>query len=275
MMKQVVVFNDIAGIAACTLGVAMPILSVCDCKAYPVPTAVFSSSTRIEGVQFASLSAFLPKVEAHWQTVDMIPDAMLTGCFADADGVAPVLAIAERFKKQGTLLVVDPVMGDDGYVFASPELQQGFRRLVALADITCPNFTELCVLLGEDYAAMDKLSYEDKIAYLTANASRLGVPNVVVTGIRNGDEVVNFVYEKGRVSVFAHPFHHKGVCGTGDMFSNILLTRVLYGRSVAEGVQFAGQWIEQLTRNMSEHPERGLYIGGERLLALRKGILEK
>ena len=40
-MKEVVVFNDIAGVANCTLGVSLPLLNICDCKVYPVPTAVF------------------------------------------------------------------------------------------------------------------------------------------------------------------------------------------------------------------------------------------
>lgn len=272
-MKQVVVFNDIAGIAACTLGVAMPILSVCDCKAYPIPTAVFSSSTRVAGVQFASLSEFLPKVAAHWATLDFAPDAVLTGCFADDKGVEAVLPAVERLKKAGAFVMVDPVMGDDGRLFASAEHVEASLRLVRLADLTCPNFTEFCALTGADYAKLDGVEYAEKIAFLQGHAMALGVKRVVVTGIRNGDEVANFVYDDEQIDVFTHPFHHQGVCGTGDMFSNIVLTRVLYGKGLAEAVRYAGEWIADLMKELPEKPEYGMYIGGERLLALRKGIL--
>ena len=273
-MKQVVVFNDIAGIAACTLGVALPILSVCDCKVYPMPTAVFSSSTRIAGVQFTSLSGFLPKVAEHWQGIDFAPDAILTGCFADDQGVAPVLSIVRRFKAAGSFVMVDPVMGDDGYVFASPALQDGFRQLVSLADLTCPNFTEFCVLLGADYVALDKASYADKMAFISANVASLDVSRVIITGIRNGNKVCNYVYDNGVETVLEHVFRNMGVCGTGDMFSNIVLSRVLRGVATADAVRFAGEWIEDLAADMGDHPERGLYIGGARLTALRQGILD-
>ena len=272
-MKQVVVFNDIAGIAACTLGVALPILSVCDCKVYPMPTAVFSSSTRIEGVQSTSLSHFLPTVAKHWSQIDFAPDAVLTGCFADHEGVPAVCEIVRRYKERGSLIMVDPVMGDEGYVFAGEALRAEFGKLVSMADITCPNFTEFCVLIGADYARLERLSCAEKVAFLRENAPALGVQKLVVTGIREGQSVSNFVYDNGSVEVLAHTFHHQSVCGTGDMFSNIVLSRVLRGQSLADAVRFAGEWIENLAQDMSDHPERGLYIGGERLFALRKGIL--
>lgn len=273
-MKQVIVLNDIAGIAACTLGVSLPILSVCDCKVYPMPTAVFSSSTRVAGVQCVPLSDFLPKVAAHWSALPLDIDAILMGCFADEVGVEAAIAIVEGVRKEGTLVLVDPVMGDEGRVFASEAHSEAMRRLVAKADITCPNFTEFCVLCGADFAAMETLSYQEKLAFLDEKVPTLGVPRVVVTGIRGGDTVCNYVYDNGMVTLHTHPFHHFGVCGTGDMFSNIMLTRVLYGQDLDTAVQTAGEWIASVTETMPAHPEYGLYLGGERLIALRKGILD-
>jgi pyridoxine kinase len=272
-MKQVVVLNDIAGIAACTLGVSLPILSICDCKVYPMPTAVFSSSTRVEGVQFSSMSDFLPKVAAHWASIDFAPDAVLTGCFADDKGIDAVLPVVKQYRDNNALIMVDPVMGDEGRVFASEAHQAAMRRLAALADIICPNFTEFCVLCGADYEALEQLPYAEKMAFLRGHVEALGVKKVVVTGIRNGEEVSNYAYDEGKIDIYTHPFHHQSVCGTGDMFSNIVLARCLWGQTLADSVKYAGKWIEDLAKNMPEHPERGLYIGGKRLMALRENIL--
>lgn len=272
-MKQVVVFNDIAGIAACTLGVSLPLLTACDCKVYPVPTAVFSSSTRVAGVRFHSLSDFLPQVAEHWAGLEFAPDAILTGCFADDAGVRAVLPIVQSLKDKGAFVMVDPVMGDDGHFFASPEHVQATLDLVHMADLTCPNFTEFCALMGADYARMDTLTYAEKIEFLKGHVSALGVKRVIVTGIRNGADVANFVYDDGQIDVLSHPFHHQGVCGTGDMFSNIVLARILWGEPLAEAVEFAGLWIAELMQDFPAKPEYGMYIGGERLIALRKGIL--
>ena len=272
-MKEVVVFNDIAGIAACTLGVSLPLLSVCDCKVYPVPTAVFSSSTRVEGVQFTSLSAFLPKVAAHWSGLPFAPDAILLGCFADAVGAEAVKPIVERFKKAGAFVMIDPVMGDEGSVFASPEHREVMRRMVRFADLTCPNFTEFCVLIGADFEQLEALPYTEKIDFIKGHVASLGVSKVIVTGVRDGAKVANFVYDNGKTDVFAHPFHHHGVCGTGDMFSNIVLAHVLWGKPLSEAVQYAGQWIAALMEEMPERPEYGMYMGGERLMALRRQVI--
>ena len=272
-MKEVVVFNDIAGIADCTLGVALPILSVCDCKVYPVPTAVFSSSTRVTGVRFASLSNFLPKVAEHWAELDFAPDAALIGCFADECGVKAALPIVKLLKERGAFVMVDPVMGDDGKIWASPEHVRFMYEMVRMSDLTCPNFTEFCALLSADYQTLDAASFEEKLAFFEGHVGVLGVPKVIVTGVRKGDEVANFVYDEGKVSVCIHPFHHQGVCGTGDMFSNIVMARTLWGKPLVEAVQFAGEWIEDLMKELPAKPEYGMYLGGERLFAVRKGIL--
>ena len=272
-MKEVVVFNDIAGVANCTLGVSLPLLNICDCKVYPVPTAVFSSSTRVEGVRFASLSGFLPKVAEHWAELDFAPDAVLVGCFADEWGAKAAVPIVKLLKNRGASVMIDPVMGDDGKIWATPEHVQFMFEMVRLADVTCPNFTEFCALLSADYEKLDASTFEEKLAFFKGHVGVLGVPKVVVTGVRNGDEVSNFVFDEGKVSVFSHPFHHKGVCGTGDMFSNIVLARTLWGKPLAEAVAFAGEWISDLMKELPEKPEYGMYLGGERLLAVRKGIL--
>ena len=271
-MKQVVVFNDIAGIAACTLGVSLPLLTACDCKVYPVPTAVFSSSTRVAGVRFHSMSSFLPQVAEHWAGLEFAPDAILTGCFADADGANAVLPIVKSLKEKGAFVMVDPVMGDDGHLFASPEHVKANAELVRLADLTCPNFTEFCALMGADYAALDAMTYAEKIEFLRGHVSALGPRQVIVTGVRDGDKVSNFVYDDGRIEIISHPFHHQGVCGTGDMFSNIVLARTLWGKPLVESVAFAGEWIAELMQDLPAKPEYGMYIGGERLIVLRKSI---
>ena len=272
-MKEVVLINDIAAIAACTLGVSVPILSVCDCKPYPVPTAVFTSSTRIEGFACTSLSAFLPAYAKHWSTLQFRADAVMTGCFADADGVDAAIVMLDTTKGPSTLCVVDPVMGDDGHLFASDAHVQAMRRLLKYADVMCPNFTEFCALLGEDYAAWDQATLDEKVRLIKERAADTGVAKVVVTGLRESDVVANVVFDGTDCTVYRHPFCNKGVCGTGDMFSSILLVGLLFGKDINETVSFAGQWIRELAAVPPVHPERGLFIGGERLFAIRRWAL--
>lgn len=52
------------------------------------------------------------------------------------------------------LIVVDPVMGDHGkpYKTYTKELQTRMGELVSVADLITPNYTEACILLGEEYS---------------------------------------------------------------------------------------------------------------------------
>ena len=48
MLKHVAVIDDIVSFGKCSLGVAIPILSVSKCEVYPAITSVFSAHTPIE-----------------------------------------------------------------------------------------------------------------------------------------------------------------------------------------------------------------------------------
>ena len=59
----------------------------------------------------------------------------------------------KEFTTQRTTVIVDPVMGDYGKLYATytQELCQGIGRLVQYADILTPNVTEACILTGTPY----------------------------------------------------------------------------------------------------------------------------
>ena len=120
-MKKVVAFNDIAALAGCTLGVLLPILTAGDCKVYPVPTAAFTSSTRVEGFRCQPMDDYLKMVKEHWSGLDFDLDAVLTGCAGSAEGVDTIAQIVAILKAKGALAIVDPVMGDDGSLFVAPD----------------------------------------------------------------------------------------------------------------------------------------------------------
>ncbi len=50
-------------------------------------------------------------------------------------------------------LCIDPVLGDNGNLYSTMDqkLVEGMKRLVTKADIITPNFTEVSLLLGEEY----------------------------------------------------------------------------------------------------------------------------
>lgn len=59
-----------------------------------------------------------------------------------------VESFIKTFRKEHTIVVVDPVMGDHGSISSvyTEEMCLLMRRLVSLADIVTPNLTEGCRL---------------------------------------------------------------------------------------------------------------------------------
>ena len=87
----------------------------------------------------------------------------MTGFLGSKDQIELVLEFARRFKKENTLFVVDPVMGDGGKLYSSynEELCLKMRQLLNVADVLTPNLTEVCQLLDIEYP--DKMPTEAEL----------------------------------------------------------------------------------------------------------------
>ena len=114
-MKNCVVFNDLSGYGNCSLMAAIPVLTVMGVRVHPVPTAVLTRQTGYDRYSMEDLTGFMPQFTADWQEVQ--PDGIITGFLsnpAQGDCIADFLAV---HRTADTLLVVDPVMADDGSLY--------------------------------------------------------------------------------------------------------------------------------------------------------------
>ena len=71
-------------------------------------------------------------------------DAIYTGYLASAEQVADVCAFFDTFKTADNLIVVDPVMADNGKLYPAfgPEFPAEMAKVCAKADLIVPNLTE-------------------------------------------------------------------------------------------------------------------------------------
>ena len=211
---------------------------------------------------------YLKMVKEHWAGLDFDLDAVLTGCAGSAEGIRCIAEIVSMLKAKGALVIVDPVMGDDGSLFVALDQVDALKDLVKYADVTCPNMTELCALKGVDYARAFNMSYEEQLDLLDRLVPTLDVGKVVVTGIRHGDEVTNYVWDNGQRHLISHPYYHGSVCGTGDMFSGVMTVRLLKGDDLLSAVKFASDWIVDIVKDPVKDPQFGLPIGSTALSKL-------
>ena len=152
----------------------------------------------------------------------------------------------QNFRADGTIVVVDPVMGDHGKVYQTytPAMCAGTAHLAAQADVITPNLTEAALLLGipyEDLPAgeagcreiVEKLSLEGRRSVVLTGASLApGQTGAVCFDARTGQtQVVQTAY-------IAHEFH-----GTGDVFSSVLTGALVRGASLAEAAGEAAGFV--------------------------------
>lgn len=116
MIKRAAAIHDISGLGRCSLTMALPILSVLGTQCCPVPTAVLSSQTDgYRDYTFTDLTEALPDYIAHWKKNGEQFDAIYTGFLGSAKQIDIVADFIDTFRSPQTLVLVDPVMGDNGH----------------------------------------------------------------------------------------------------------------------------------------------------------------
>ncbi len=151
--KRVVAIHDISCLGKCSLTVALPVISAMGIEVCPIPTAILSTHTGFPGATYRDLTDDILPVARHWQALGAGCDAVYTGYMGSLRQIDRVLEAIGTLKSPGTRVVVDPVMADDGRLYARipPDFPAGMRKLAAAADLILPNRTEAALLLDEPF----------------------------------------------------------------------------------------------------------------------------
>ena len=167
-MKKVAVIQDMSSFGKCSLTAAIPVLSVMGVQAVPLPTAILTSQTEYPSYYCEDLTSKMNHFVDEWSKLGAAFDGIHTGFVTGKEQIENIFSFLHTFYKEGTTLLVDPVMGDRGEMYDafSDELIGYMKELVKRADIITPNVTECCLLTGLSY---DKLqSYRANEDYLLA-----------------------------------------------------------------------------------------------------------
>lgn len=260
-MKRIVTIQDISCFGKCSLTVALPIISACGVEVCPIPTAVLSTHTGgFKGFTIHDLTKEIYPITEHWKTLDMSFDGIYTGYLGSREQLKIVSDFIDDFKKENTLVFIDPVMGDHGRLYAG--FDESFAKemvsLVKKADIIAPNLTEVSYLLGEEY----KEDFTDEeIKRMLKKLSDLGAKTVIITGVRRGDKLGVFAYESEK-DEFTHYFRERindTFHGTGDVFASVCSSALVKGFSVKEAIEIATDFVVECIHHTAPDKENHWY----------------
>ena len=244
-VKRVAAIHDLSGFGRASLTVVIPIISSMNHQVCPMPTAVLSTHTGgFKDYSFVDLTDSMVAFAEHWKKLNLDFDCIYSGFLGSVKQIDILDKFIDDMKRDYTLTVVDPVLGDNGKLYdtMNEEIVKKMRVLIKKADIITPNYTEAVLLLGEEYS--QEIS-EDKIKDWLKRLSDMGPKIVIITSVphkNNMTDVIAYNREDGRfwkVSCVYIPAHFPG---TGDMFTSVIVGSMLKGDSLPmaldRGVQF-------------------------------------
>lgn len=259
-IPRIAAVHDLCGYGKCSLGVAIPVLSAAGCDVCPVPTGLFSSHTAFPGWYMHDTTDILRDYLNAWRGIDVQIDAVYSGFLGAPEQVDVIRSLYQEFPD--AIKMVDPVMADHGKVYPTytPELCDAMASLAADADILTPNLTEAAIILGEpigdEWGGADIPDEEaERIARALLDK---GAKNVVLKGIqREGDDIIrNFVASASAPDIVevGNEYVPYMLHGTGDVYASCVLAAVMAGRSLVEGVAFAGDFVHDAMIVSADQP---------------------
>lgn len=254
--KRVAAIHDISGFGKCSLTVALPILSAAGIETAALPTAVLSTHTGgISGFTYRDLTEDIRPFTEHWNSLGLHFDAIYSGFLGSFEQLDLVGEFFDRFKTDDNIILVDPVMADNGamYKIFTPDFASGMAGLCSKADILVPNITEATFLLGESY--QDGPYTKAYIESLLQKLTTLGAKKVVLTGVFFDEKelgAATYDKETGAIDYILAPripgYYH----GTGDVFGSALLSALLNGFNLRNATEIAVRYTTESIKRTYE-----------------------
>ncbi len=261
-MKRIVSIQDISCLGRCSLTVALPIISAMGVETCVVPTAVLSTHTMFSGYTFRDLTEDLPPIAEHWEREGFAFDAVYTGYLGSQRQLSIVEDYFRRFGGNA-LKLVDPVMGDNGRLYAgfTPDFARKMAALCGKADVILPNLTEAAFLLDRPYleAGYGEAEILDTLEALCG----LGAETAVLTGVSLRPGEIGFMSlnsRTGETDAYFHPRVEASFHGTGDIFASVVTGALMLDKSLGESLRLAADYTAECIRITAEDP-KGIRYG--------------
>ena len=255
--QQLLLINDMCGYGKVALSAMLPVLSHMGYRIHNLPTALVSDTLNYPKFYIHDTTEYVRESLAIWEDLGFEFDAISTGFIVTEEEARIISDFCHRRAKTGTKVFVDPIMADNGRLYAGvPESTIGLMRsLIECADCAVPNYTEACLLT--ETSMESELTSEAARALVDA-VRNLGAKSVVVTSCKvdGSDVIAGFDHTTGEY--FTVPIDMLPVCfpGTGDTFSSVLLGRVMHGWSLERASADAARVVRELIARNADQEDK-------------------
>lgn len=260
-MKRILTIQDISCLGKCSITIALPVISAMGVETVILPTAVLSTHTMFKNFTFKDLTDQLEPIVNHWKSENVKFDAIYTGYLGSAQEIEIVKHIFEEFADENTLKFVDPVMADNGKLYAGfdEEYARLNASLCAVSDIVVPNITEACLMTGTEY----RTEYDEEyIKSLLQKLYHLGAKKPVITGVSLlPNKTGVYGYDSKTKEYFSYQNDKIGVSyhGTGDLFSSVSVGCMVQDIPIDVAFKIAADYTRDTIKATLNDPKKPWY----------------
>ncbi len=252
--KKLALIHAVSGFGHSTMSVILPVVSAMGVQGCPLPTAIFSNHTGFpDWYKLDFTEHMMPYIQA-WDNLNIAFDGIYSGYLGSGAQCQVVLTLVE--KQPNATFFLDPVMGDHGRLYSAitPEHVAAMKELVTHAAYLLPNITEACILTETPYR---EAFSEKELAQITNKLHAMGPAHIVITGLAHGNTLTNYISEivdgTQKTGMVSMPVAGKSRPGTGDIFGSIVVSDIIKGQPLTQGVQKAAQFISDCIKASDEY----------------------
>ena len=272
-MKKICCVNDMPGVGKIALSAMSPILSINGIDVSYLPTALVSNTLDFGKFDILDTSDYMNKTVDIWNELGFKFDCISTGFMINPKQIEIVEKLINNHQdKKDLLVVVDPIMGDDGNLYNGIDESNVsiMRKLSSYADILIPNYTEAC-FLTDLYKCKNSITKEDA-KYLIDKIKTLGCKSVVITSVvvDNKHFVIGYDNKLNKYFNIEYDYIDVRFPGTGDIFSAVLISNVLNGKDLFDSTKHAMEIVKEIILNNIDKKEKFYGVDIERYISERK-----
>lgn len=246
MSKKIAIINDISGYGRCSISVIQPIVSHLGIQGCPVPTAIFSNHTGFPSFYRQDFTKHMQPYIDEWKKLELEFDGIMTGFLGSARQIGIVEQFIKDFRSEKTVVLVDPVMGDNGHIYPTytKKMCEEMKKLLAYADIITPNLTEACFLTDTPYKECGWKHAELEV--MAKQLQQMGAKSLVITGIKMGENYIGNAVcgENGEMEFQRQAMVEQTRSGTGDVFASVLGADAVNGIPFSHSVKRASNFVK-------------------------------
>jgi len=248
LKDKILLINDLPGYGKVALSAMIPVLSHMGFDLYNLPTALVSNTLDYGKFEILETTEYMKNTLSVWEQLDFSFNAISTGFIVSEEQVQLIADYCQEQAQNGTAIFVDPIMGDDGRLYngITQKTVEYMRELCSVADYIVPNYTE-AAFLAEMEIKTSGISLEE--GYELINKLRkLGSKSIVITSANLLGKATVIGYDYKENEYFNLPFKYIPVRfpGTGDIFSAVMMGKVLSAAPLQDGVQKAMDYVKDI-----------------------------